>query len=209
MDERNQHQENTKQPPASKRGGKTRRTTIIVGVVGAVILAAGIGFFIWHEQPSFCNAICHQPMDKYVESYYDEDGVNLAATHAKAEKNCLDCHEPTLSEQIAEGMAWATGDFYMTEDGYVYDEELNIGTKEFCFRCHNDDDASTGKDWPEIVASTEDYRGNEGYNVHENHLSGSFQCGDCHSAHKTSFMSCNDGCHDLELPEGWDGGGIM
>ena len=23
-------------------------------------------FMVWHEQPSFCNAICHDPMDPYL-----------------------------------------------------------------------------------------------------------------------------------------------
>lgn len=211
MDEHNQKQlDSTEvQPLADKLKGKLGKRGIVVGVLGFVVLVAGLGFFVWHEQPSFCNAICHQPMDKYVETYYDETGTNLAATHASAGKTCLDCHEPTPSQQISEGLAWVTGNFYMTEDGYVYNEEINIGTEEFCFECHDDGDASTGKDWDDIVAATADYQGREGYNVHDSHLSANYQCGDCHSAHKTSFMSCNDGCHDLDVPQGWEGGGIL
>ena len=38
--------------------------SFIVGVVVAVVLVcAGGGFYVWHNQPSFCNAICHEPMD--------------------------------------------------------------------------------------------------------------------------------------------------
>lgn len=202
------------EPPSRKSQGGAKppvkcRGVIVAGAAAVVVVCAGAGLFVWHEQPSFCNAICHQPMDKYVETYYGQPEEHLAAAHAQAGSTCLDCHEPTLSQQIGEGIAWATGDFYMTEDGYVYDEDLSIGTKQFCFECHDDGDASTGKDWADIVAATENYGGEEGFNVHENHMSASFDCGDCHSAHKTSFMGCNDGCHDLEVPEGWEGGGIL
>lgn len=194
-----------------KAAPKKKKKLIVAGVAAAIVVVAGIGFFVWHEQPSFCNAICHQPMDKYVETYYAEDGNGLAAAHAKAGSTCLDCHEPTLGQQISEGITWVTGNFYMTEDGYIYhaEEREPIGTKQFCFECHDDGDASTGKDWAEVVASTANYGGEEGFNVHENHMSTNFDCGDCHSVHATSFMSCNDGCHDLVVPQGWEGGGIL
>lgn len=39
------------------------KASIVIGVVAAVIIAAGAGFAVWHDQPSFCNAICHTPMD--------------------------------------------------------------------------------------------------------------------------------------------------
>ncbi|MEG0621206.1 MAG: salivary glue protein Sgs-3, partial [Raoultibacter sp.] len=44
---------------AAKKKGK--KWPIVVGVVVAVLVVAGIGGFIWHEQPSFCSAICHTP----------------------------------------------------------------------------------------------------------------------------------------------------
>ena len=47
--------------PAGRRRG--RRWPIVVGVVAVVLVAAGAGFWVWHEQPGFCNAICHDPMD--------------------------------------------------------------------------------------------------------------------------------------------------
>lgn len=50
--------------PAPKK--PRRKGWIIAGVVAAVIIVAGAGFWVWHEQPSFCNAICHSPMDYYV-----------------------------------------------------------------------------------------------------------------------------------------------
>ena len=57
--------------PATKR---PRRGAIVGGVIAAVVVAAGIGAFVWHEQPSFCNAICHTPMDGYLETYEAEPG---------------------------------------------------------------------------------------------------------------------------------------
>ena len=56
----------TAEPAAQK---KKKKWPIVVGVVVAVLVVAGAGFWVWHEQPSFCNAICHSPMDKYVETY--------------------------------------------------------------------------------------------------------------------------------------------
>ena len=53
----------------AKQGRVRRKWPIAVGCVAAVIVLAAAGFFVWHEQPSFCNAICHVPMDNYVEGY--------------------------------------------------------------------------------------------------------------------------------------------
>ena len=50
----------TAEPAAQK---KKKKWPIVVGVVVAVLVVAGAGFWVWHEQPSFCNAICHTPMD--------------------------------------------------------------------------------------------------------------------------------------------------
>ena len=86
---------------------KRTKRLIALGVAAAVVVAAGAGFWVWHEQPSFCNAICHTPMDPYVEDYYADDATLLAASHRVADVSCLDCHVPTLSEQLAEGVIYA------------------------------------------------------------------------------------------------------
>ena len=88
-----------------KRGRVRRRWPIAVGCVAAVVALAAAGFFVWHEQPSFCNAICHVPMDNYVEGYY-EDETLCANAHYREGTTCLQCHEPKIDEQIAEGIAW-------------------------------------------------------------------------------------------------------
>ena len=39
----------------------------------------------------------------------------LAYVHAQSSDKitCMGCHVPTMSEQISEGMAWLTGDYYI------------------------------------------------------------------------------------------------
>ena len=72
------------QAPSPKR--KAKRGWIIGGVVAVVIVVAGAGFWVWHETPSFCNAICHSPMDSYVDTYYSGDQGMLVTAHAEAGK---------------------------------------------------------------------------------------------------------------------------
>ena len=114
----------TKEAAPKKKG---KKWPIVVGVVVVVLIAAGAGFWVWHEQPSFCNAICHTPMDPYNATYDQEAGTTgidkwgnevadassmLAATHRAQEgTTCMGCHVPTLSEQITEGINWVTGNY--------------------------------------------------------------------------------------------------
>ena len=63
----------TTEEAAPKKKGK--KWPIVVGVVVVVLIAAGAGFWVWHEQPSFCAAICHTPMDEYLETYEQEPGT--------------------------------------------------------------------------------------------------------------------------------------
>ena len=96
------------QAPSPKR--KAKRGWIIGGVVAAVIVVAGAGFWVWHETPSFCNAI-------YVDTYYSGDQGMLVTAHAEAGNNCLSCHEPVITEQVGEAMKWVADDYPMTADG--------------------------------------------------------------------------------------------
>lgn len=99
---------------------------VVAAVVAAILVVAGVGMWVWHEQPSFCGAICHTPMDNYLTTY--ESDLNspatdkwgnevadphtmLAAYHGKLGNDCMDCHVPTLSEQIGEGAAWVAGNY--------------------------------------------------------------------------------------------------
>lgn len=172
--------------PEKRKGRKQRKLPLILGVIAVVIVAAGVGFFVWHEQPSFCNTICHSPMDAYVESFYVEDEGSLAARHRVAGEACLICHKPTLEQQIGEGISWLTGNFTDPIG------DTGIGTRDFCLSCHDLDD---------IKAATTAYSGIKLANPHDSNL-GAQQCSDCHSVHGTSVLYCSD-CHFLDKPEGW------
>ena len=50
----------------------TRNVFSAAAVVVAVAIIAGAGLWVWHEQPSFCAAICHVPMDPYLETYDEQ-----------------------------------------------------------------------------------------------------------------------------------------
>jgi hypothetical protein len=170
---------------------KANSMKIALGVVVALIVAAGIGISIWHEQPSFCNAICHSPMDPYVEGYYSGDRQLLVAAHAEADKECLDCHDSKIDEQIAEATAWVSGDFKdPITPGLEYDDS-------FCLNgnCH---DMSR----EELAVSTEGLIFNPHFNRH-----GDIACSTCHGIHAASTLYCA-ACHEdaMELAEeiGWE-----
>ena len=163
-DEVNAPQDTAAPTPQGKRNHK--RLPIALGITFAVVVVAGAGFMVWHEQPSFCNAICHTPMDPYLPTYEAEPGqaaldkwgatVNdasamLAATHrVEADTTCMGCHVPTLGEQVTEGLSWVSGDYTVT-DNDTYDlvlperslEDLvaarGVASDEFCLNeaCHN------------------------------------------------------------------------
>lgn len=181
------------EPPKKKRRG--RAVAVVVGVVAVVLVAAGAGFMVWHQQPSFCNAICHSPMDPYVESYYSDDESLMVAVHREDGQVCLDCHETTLEGQINEATAWLSGDF---------DDPMKVrrlGTTEFCFRCHDDGNPDNGMDWAEIQASTEGFQGTS-RNPHDSHQ-GMLDCYSCHFMHGKSTLYCQK-CHsDVTVPDSW------
>ncbi len=186
-------------PASPKR--KHRKGLIALGVIIAVVVVAGIGFFIWHEQPSFCNAICHSPMDYYVQTYDDRDPHNGVTVHAEAGENCLSCHVPTLAEQLTEVIAWTSDTYPMTADGTMLASGKEFATEEFCARagCHAAGDTMT-----EITAATWGFAGNEEiYNPHSSHQDLALKCYDCHGVHDGNILVCNE-CHALNMPEGWE-----
>lgn len=191
---------------------KRRRTAVAVGIVAAVAIVAGAGLLVWHEQPSFCSAICHTPMSPYVDMYNAESGepvqdkwgnevadpsAMMSVSHAQEGFDCLDCHEPTLSEQVAEGMSWVAGDYeFPLVERNTTDlvEAAGKTPDEFCLNeaCHN----MTRED---LYAATEDMGL---YNPHWAHHE-ELDCGTCHKAHRASVMYCTQ-CHaSAEVPEGW------
>lgn len=196
---------------------KNKKWPIVTGVVVAVLVVAGAGMWVWHEQPSFCGAICHYPMAAYNATYDQEPnttGVDkygnevsntssmLCVTHkvsteeGGAGATCLSCHVPTLSEQISEGLGWVAGDYVYplyerTSDELT--EARGAEGDEFCLNesCHN----LTRDDLAEL---TSDMTRNPHVAQH-----GEVACTECHKAHRASVMYCSE-CHtDAEIPDGW------
>ncbi len=191
----------------------SRKRLITCGVIVVVVLgAAGIGFWTWHETPSFCGAICHSPMDPYLPTYYSEPGQSstdkwgntvsdsssmLSATHREyADATCMSCHIPSIQEQVTEGLEWVVGNYYYPLNERNFSRLVyyrGVGETEFCMNksCHN-----LTKD--ELTdATSESTR-----NPHSWHHS-EYTCSDCHKAHRASVMICSQ-CHDdYTLPDGW------
>ena len=199
---------------------KKKKLPVILGVVVVVLIAAGAGFWVWHEQPSFCNAICHTPMDPDYETYEQEPGeagtdkwgnavsdvsaMGAAWHRAKLGTSCMDCHVPTFSEQVSEGIGWVTGNYEVYENktyGLVLDERSaadlvearGLTEDEFCLNeaCHN-----YTRDI--LIARTAQYEPNPHAPQH-----GVTSCTDCHKAHRASVLTCA-ACHTkYDLPAGW------
>lgn len=196
----------------SQKKTKSKKLTII-GVVCLIVVAAGIGLWVWHEQPSFCSAICHSPMDPYLPTYeaqVDQPAVDkwgnqvakgsymLASVHrTDGDARCMSCHVPVISEQVTEAVAWVSGDYYDPLDERTLSdltEARGVPGDEFCLNeaCHNvtraDLEQATKDEWE--------------FNPHTPQH-GSQDCTACHKAHRQSVMLCTE-CHtEAEVPEGW------
>ncbi|BAK43449.1 cytochrome c3 family protein [Eggerthella sp. YY7918] len=208
---------------APKKKGK-KKWPIIVGVVAVVVIAAGAGFWVWHEQPSFCNAICHTPMDPYLPTYEAEPGQPavdkwgnevenassmMAALHrvskdqGGADATCLSCHVPDIGEQMTEGMNWISGNYVNPleeRDLEQLVEARGVEKDEFCLNeaCHVKDDGSV-MTRDDLIAATEDMGE---YNPHVAQH-GKIDCSECHKGHRASVVYCTQ-CHsEAEVPEGW------
>lgn len=197
------------EPPVKKKSKK--KWPIVVGIAVAVLIASGAGLWVWHEQPSFCSAICHTPMDMYNKTYDQELGTagvdkwgneventdSMLAVHHKAlGKTCMDCHVPTLSEQVNEGISWITGNYtYPLEEKSLGDlmEARGTDADSFCLNesCHNVTRDS-------LIEATSHLERNPHVPQH-----GEVSCGECHKAHRASVNYCSS-CHsDADIPQGW------
>jgi hypothetical protein len=203
------------QPKKRKRRGIKILVTVIA--IFAILGVAGGGVYAgFHDEPAFCNAICHTPMDPYVASYIDGTSVNASQADSEAvlsvtlhkqaseqygsEIKCLTCHESDLGEQIQEGMHWITGDYELPLEMSITVKQPKEGEDakdgiEFCLRegCHKD--ISSLQDLQ--LATAENTR-----NPHQSHL-GDKDCSSCHQTHEQSVNTCTQ-CHsDAPLPDGW------
>ena len=191
---------------------KNKKRAIVIGVIAVVLIAAGVGFWVWHEQPSFCSAIFHTPMDSYGATYDQELNTTgtdkwgntventrgmLCLTHKATGATCMSCHVPTLSEQVSEGIGWITGNYYYPLEERSLDDLVAArgleNSDEFCLNesCHN----LTRDD---LIEVTSDMTRNPHVAQH-----GEVSCSECHKAHRASVNYCS-GCHeDADIPAGW------
>ena len=200
--------------PAAKKGKK--RLPIILAVIVVVVAIAGVGFWKWHEQPTFCNAFCHETMDEYVATYYAEPGAAatdkwgnevansnsmMVVMHAQAGVNCLGCHVPSLGQQIGEVMMAIQGSYVMPLEEQGTESLLrNAGNQNeadtFCLKpgCH---DMITREVLTEATAEMD-------FNPHR-WQHGEIECSECHKSHRASVFYCTQ-CHteaEGSVPEGW------
>lgn len=200
---------------------KSSKKLIIIAAIVVVIAAVGCGAWIWHEQPSFCNAFCHTPMDEYYATYAAETGQPttdkydnavadatgmLAATHREAGEGCLDCHVPTIGEMVSEGFAWIPGNYYYPLSERTLDDLTAARGLENDAFCLNDKCHHVAADGTPITTREELEAATSGlaFNPHAS-FHGDFECADCHKAHRASVNTCAyPGCHsEAPTPEGW------
>jgi hypothetical protein len=162
---------------------------VAAGIVMVVMAGLVTGGVVWHQKPSFC-AMCHTPMKNYVEGYGSGDKTLMITMHAtgKTPLSCLDCHKPTIQEQVTEASHWIEGNYSFPL------KQRTFGTRSFCLSpdCHVEAD---------IIKATKDYGGAISYNQHDPRH-GKLECYRCHSMHGKSVLMC-DQCHKLKLPDGW------
>ena len=206
------------EPVARKKRNKVK----IAGIVAAIIVVVGAGFWVWHNTPGFCNAFCHTSMNDYVESYAqkaDQPGKDkwgnevantkamLAVSHGGNGKGCLDCHEPVLSQQLGEVGQTLTGDYEVplsersTEQLMVNSAHAAGTGDQFCLKsgCHVNAEGSV-MTRADLTAATADMEWNPHSWRH-----GAQECGDCHKSHRASVLLCTE-CHFQaygSMPEGW------
>ena len=209
-------------PAHAPRAPRRRRGLVAAGVIVAVLAVAGAGMWAWHETPAFCGAICHAPMDAYLDTYdngtTDKFGNALDDTARTSmlsyahkgydHTTCLDCHVPVLDQQISEGMEWVSGTYAVIprDDGMNYlrsrtlaelTEASGVDEEAFCLNesCHpaTPDREALAK-WTECFGSP--------YNPHLTRH-GEVDCGTCHKGHSQSVNYCTE-CHpSAPVPEGW------
>lgn len=198
---------------------KVKKLPIVLSIIAVVVVAGGAGMWVWHEQPSFCGAICHTPMASYVATFDAAPGAAttdkwgnevanansmLAVSHKEQGVDCLGCHVPSIAEQVQEGVKWVTGDYvFPLEERDVDDLTESRGAEgdAFCLNesCHHVSDTGAA------LATRDDLKALTADKTRNPHLAQhqTLACSDCHKAHRSSVVYCST-CHaDVEVPEGW------
>lgn len=188
--------------PGVPKKKRSKRAAIVVGVLGAIVVVAAAGFWIWHETPSFCGTMCHDTMGSYLESYEESD--YMVAQHAAQGVRCLDCHEAELATQIAELQVQMSGDYRIPFAKMKVEDE-------FCMRdgCHSHDEVVTGTanyvaaDGTKINPHEQTMDPNNRGRVNPHTTSDAIPCATCHTAHRPSAQMnyCYDTCHHTQTFE--------
>jgi hypothetical protein len=147
-----------------------KRTVFIV--VFLMVVVGGAGFSAMEkasDNPSFC-ANCHN-MQPYYDSWHDSN--LLAKKHADAKVNCHDCHVPTITQQVDEGIKYITGNYETPLEKRKFSQDM-------CLKCH---------DIESVKAKTSFGKSNP----HDSH-NGDQECYTCHSMHQQSTVQCAQ-CH--------------
>ena len=209
--------------PAKKR----KKWPIVLGVIAVVLILAGIGFWNWHNQPSFCNAMCHTSMNSYLLSYDQEDNAAgkdkygnevsnthamLVVSHKSQNLACLDCHIPAIDQQMGEVMETISGNYTVLNrvdgDGFALHE---VPLADLQVNAHLPNDSGNGDEFclrsgchdftrDTLMKATESMAFNPHRSQH-----GEIACGECHKSHRASVLYCTQ-CHNEAkdiLPEGW------
>jgi nitrate reductase NapE component len=216
--------------PNKGRKRISSRAKVTIGVIVAVVLVGGFGFYQWHETPQFCGAICHEPMDMYLVNYTDgeydaygnqmksavESSAMMAYMHKQVNnQTCLQCHQAALEEQITEGVSWITHGYEIAGTnslGYTYMHDAagdslvkyrSVTADQFCLvqGCHTDTDGNAVMTRADLTAATADM-GTMNPHQFDKHYA-TWACTDCHKGHSQSVNMCTD-CHDdAPVPAGW------
>jgi cytochrome c nitrite reductase small subunit len=166
----------------------SKKKTIVIGVLLGVVVIGGvgaIGLWTYHEEPQFC-ATCHI-MDPYLASWQDSDYGAYA--HAVEDVTCLDCHVPTVQQQVDELVVYMKGDFTVPL------EQRDFGS-DFCLDCHLPNGHTSEEEVIQLTAGME-------VNPHDSHLVGETDCETCHKMHGPSEDYCAE-CHGpVATGPGW------
>lgn len=103
----------------------------------------------------------------------------LVTAHAAEDDDCLDCHDPSLGEQLGEAAAWISGNFKdPISPGLEYEDDFCLNAE--CHDISREELSNVSEDWT--------------WNVHENRH-GDIACSTCHEMHGTSKLYCAS-CHE-------------
>jgi hypothetical protein len=191
---------------------RTRTRAVVLAVVTVVVAGAVVGVGVWRAQPSYCGAVCHEPMNAYVYTYMQDPGVPgvdkwgnaladagvmLSVTHANAGLTCQDCHERSFADDARDARALITDGYSYVETalfGHVLpDLDIQAALREkgaddaaFCLRsgCHTMRSGREILTREELAASTSLLA----FNPHHEHA-GRVPCTYCHHAHR-AFTIC-------------------